>query len=381
MVRLDNARRTRSGKAPRQPSGVTSDLRPKAPDAPARDERAEVHDTERSPRPTPTSERVSSTSEAPRGRKRQITPHASAMPALASQAVDELMTQAPISIATIMPRIERLLDHATPLLVERFPGPLWSDSRRAASEEKRGEEISGIAACFVALGERGLPSIVRLMASERSVQRCAAAYVAGELPWAASVEALAQAALHPDPSTRLAALVALARHSEVRHDPHARDSGMRDVASSYAGVVARLRKSASFAATLDVRLWSIQALEELRDPGCVPMLVAFLHGPDDEVADAARAALVTLTARSLGRLRWRVWLRANADRPRFLWLTAALRQWNAALRTVASVELVRMTGHGRALLAGSTRAEARGLEAYYLECWAEKMQHLGEVQP
>jgi hypothetical protein len=287
------------------------------------------------------------------------------MPALASMTVDELMTHAPVSLETVMPRIERLFEHVEPLLVERFPGPLWTDPRRTHARVPRGSEISGIAACLVALGARAVPAVLRLLGSSRSDQRCAAAFVAGELPFAPVVESLGALALHADPSTRLAALTVL---PDLGLAPGARQ------------VIERIRKSASWAQTSDIRVAAIQALEELRDAHSVPMLVGFLSESDIEIAELARHALLRITARAFGPLRWKLWLRTNAKRARFHWLLDALRQWNGELRSLAADELIRLTGHGKALAPNARRSEAKGLEAHYLQYWAEEMRQLGDAR-
>lgn len=354
VVRLESARRSKPSSS--VTSTTSSEMRPRpTSDAPAI--------TIEPLAPLDPSLVAEATGASASSRPRQITPHSSALPAIASQAVDELMTHTPIDLEAIMPRIERLFEHTEPLLRERFPGPFWADPRRAQQPPKRGAEVSGIASALVRLRDRATPIVLAMLDSPRSDQRCAAAYVAGELPHPPLTEALGRLTLHDDPSSRLAAVVNLPRHV----------SG-----PAYASVVDRLRKAAAFGASSDARIRAIQALEELRDAGSVPALIAFLREPDAEITEVATDALRTLTARVLGTFRWSMWQRANDRRARFHWLIDALTQWDAELRGVASAELVRLTGIGRVLGKDATRAEAKGLEAHYLQYWADEMRQLGE---
>ena len=92
---------------------------------------------------------------------------------------------------------------------------------------------------------------------------------------------------------------------------------------------------------------AIEALAELRDRNAIPVLLERLSDDDDRLAQAAQAALRTLTRHDLGGARWRWsrWWREWKDRHRIEWLIDALTEKNAELRLEAAQELEELSGH------------------------------------
>lgn len=293
---------------------------------------------------------------------RQNDAHSTAVPSLSQTLVDEITSLSPGNVVPVLSRLDRIFEHVEPVLVERFPGPLWVDPRRPYTETPRGYELSAIAACLIAMRTRAVPSVVTLLASPRADVRFFAAFVAREMPFAAVVEALGRLALHADPTSRLAAVSVLPLLSHAPGHP---------------AVVTGMRLASQPGQPREIRVRAVQALEELRDAGAVPDLVSYLRDPDDEVADVARDALRAIAARTQGRFAWKRFLSKNAHRPRLLWLVDALTQWDADMRLVASIELARLTGSGRPLAPGHRLRDAKALVAHYTAYWSDISKRLG----
>jgi hypothetical protein len=91
---------------------------------------------------------------------------------------------------------------------------------------------------------------------------------------------------------------------------------------------------------------AIATLVEVRDGGCVPELITLIDAPDPLVAEAARAALRTLTAQDFGAARWRwiLWWRTWGKKHRVEWLLEALSAPDPERRLQAAHELEAVTG-------------------------------------
>jgi hypothetical protein len=90
---------------------------------------------------------------------------------------------------------------------------------------------------------------------------------------------------------------------------------------------------------------AIEKLQELRDPGTVPVLLDRL-GDDSALGKTVHAALVILTRHDFGTTRWRWtrWWREWKGRHRIEWLIDALTEKDAELRLQAAQELEELSG-------------------------------------
>jgi hypothetical protein len=107
-----------------------------------------------------------------------------------------------------------------------------------------------------------------------------------------------------------------------------------------------LRETAA-ANDVDAAVRAIATLCELRDETLVPWLIEQLQGPTDPaIIDAARTALVALTAEDHGTStrRWNTWLRTKGERPRVEWLLDGLGHRKPEIRMVASEDLRHLAG-------------------------------------
>jgi len=143
------------------------------------------------------------------------------------------------------------------------------------------------------------------------------------------------------PLDRIDTLLAAARLGE----PVARRAALRRL-TRYVGeprVVAfrhaLLRKAEH--AEPPVAVSALASLAELRDKNTVPMIAELLEGKSEEVATAARAALVALTCDDLGgkTKHWMDWWTKHGTEPRVEWLLEGLAHRTPEIRLQASTEL------------------------------------------
>jgi hypothetical protein len=98
-------------------------------------------------------------------------------------------------------------------------------------------------------------------------------------------------------------------------------------------------------ATSARRVSTIDTLGEMRDPLVAPILLGALTDVDEDVALAARRALVLVTRQDFGRdtRKWLTWWASSSSRHRIEWLIDALTHETPAIRRAAGQELKALT--------------------------------------
>lgn len=93
-------------------------------------------------------------------------------------------------------------------------------------------------------------------------------------------------------------------------------------------------------------LGAIVGITELRDELAVPALIDLVEDADNDLATAAREALIEITKQDFGkrRRRWRNWLSAHGEESRVEWLFAGLGHRLPEIRFSSSEELWKITG-------------------------------------
>lgn len=131
----------------------------------------------------------------------------------------------------------------------------------------------------------------------------------------------------PDPEARLRALRGL--RAQLSHPKiSARLVDLRERVANPRGDVSRLMRA-------------ISDLAALADPEAVPILFERLRDDDARVSQAAHAALVEITKRDFGTVKWRWgnWWRQARHKHRIEWLIDALGGKSPELRLAAALEL------------------------------------------
>ncbi|MEO0326176.1 MAG: hypothetical protein AAF447_24720, partial [Myxococcota bacterium] len=233
---------------------------------------------------------------------------------------------------SVLQRVLGLGEAVLPALVREFPGPLWFDRHRPFRRRPRGRDVSAIARCIVAFGERAAPYVVSLLDVREADARYYALLLAAELPHRSLVLPLGRRLFDEDAQVRdlaIAVLRTLQRFPEEMAD-----------------LLERVRASAKVPRqTPERRAAAARALGELRDPLALDLLVQLLRARERSIALAAHGALVNLTRQDYGddAPAWAAWVRNNADRHRIEWLIDALLHGDELMRTAAGDELKNLT--------------------------------------
>lgn len=267
--------------------------------------------------------------------------------------VRELVRSGPENDEPVRLSLVAMGPEVLPALCRVFPGALWVDLSRPHRPLRSGRQISAVAACLSAFGDRAAPHLPALLRASRPEVRLAAALVAADIRDGSLVRPLAVRLWDEVPAVRNAAMIALTASA---HLPEAMLLRQELVATlSDERTPEKWRKKA---------VWT---LGQLRDAEAAPLLVEQLAAERD-VAKVARQCLTLLVGRDLGRfrLRWRAFFRRHANESRVEWLIDALDQADATARLRATEELILATGEGfDRRHAAATRETARELAEFY----------------
>lgn len=222
-------------------------------------------------------------------------------------------------------------ESALPVLMQRFPGPLWFDRQRPFKRRPRGRDVSAVACAIVAFGEAAAPYLVSLLGGSDPDRVYYALMVASELTHNDLVDPVARRVLDRDDALRLLALEVLRGYAALPQY----EIVLRALAelSERPGKDARRQRLA------------VEALGELRDPRSLRTLLARLSDRDAQVAEAALRALVVLTGQDFGLAprKWETWAEGWGRAHRVEWLIESLLHGDEAVRTLAGEELKQLT--------------------------------------
>lgn len=223
-------------------------------------------------------------------------------------------------------------DYAVQAVMTRFPGPLRVDRHRARAELPAASQCGPVLELLVAFRRPALPFVSGRISSPDPEIRFWAAHVLGELRYPEAATALLPRLFDDDPAVRRVA----------------RRSAASLVGAGAAGVpvlkgledIAHNREEPA-----PHRVLAIETMGEIRATSLVAPLVVALADPTEDVADAARRALLLITRQDFGRdaVRWQEWWIQNGDRHRIEWLIDALAHDQPSLRRAAGDELKLVT--------------------------------------
>jgi type II secretion system (T2SS) protein E len=217
-------------------------------------------------------------------------------------------------------------------LMTRFPGPLRVDRHRARDQLPAASQCGPILEILVAIRRPSLPFIsVRASAVDPEV-RFWATHVLGELRYPEAATVLVPRLFDDDAGVRRIA----------------RRSATALVAAGAPGEpillgLDNITRNADHPSPH--RILAIETMGEIRSGAMVPALIAVLEGRADDVADAARRALLLITRQDHARdaRRWHEWWARNSTRHRIEWLMDALMNEQPSLRRAAGDELKLIT--------------------------------------
>jgi hypothetical protein len=217
-------------------------------------------------------------------------------------------------------------------LMTKFPGPLRVDRHRARDQLPAASQCGPILEIVVAIRRPALPFIsVRASAVDPEV-RFWATHVLGELRYPEAATVLVPRLFDDDAGVRRIA----------------RRSATALVAAGAPGEpillgLDNITRNADHPSSH--RILAIETMGEIRSGAMVPALIAVLEGRAEDVADAARRALLLITRQDHARdaRRWHEWWSRNSARHRIEWLMDALMHEQPSLRRAAGDELKLIT--------------------------------------
>jgi HEAT repeat protein len=217
-------------------------------------------------------------------------------------------------------------------VMARFPGPLRVDRHRARGELPAASQCGPILELVVAIRRPALPFVsVRSSASDPEV-RFWATHTLGELRYPEAATVLVPRLFDDDAQVRRIA----------------RRSAAALVGSGAAGAPI-LKGLEDITRNPDQpklhRMVAIETMGEIRSGSLVPPLLDALDDASEDVADAARRALLLIARQDFGKdlLRWHDWWAKNGGRHRIEWLIDALMHEVPSVRRAAGDELKLLT--------------------------------------
>ncbi|MFT3923052.1 MAG: hypothetical protein QM778_10995 [Myxococcales bacterium] len=245
--------------------------------------------------------------------------------------VEALLRAGPSDPLTEIAELVRIGEAVLPVLMQHFPGPLWVDLSLPQRHKVRGRDLSAVARCLAAFGDRAAPYVAsKLSTSEPDLCR-QALLVAGEIVHPDLLDAVARRTFDANDGVRAVALDVLRNYTRLPQF----DAVLRAICdlSARPGKDPRRQKIA------------LEALAELRDMRTLRTLIARLGDPSEGIVKTAQKALVVLTGQDFGYAprKWELWAEQASGGHRVEWLVDSLGHQEEAMRALASDELKQLT--------------------------------------
>ncbi|HVY49204.1 MAG TPA: hypothetical protein VHB21_25110, partial [Minicystis sp.] len=223
-------------------------------------------------------------------------------------------------------------EQAVQVLMAKFPGPLRVDRHRARDQLAAASQCGPLLELLVAIRRPALPFVTVRTSSHDVETRFWATHLLGELRYPEAANALVPRLFDDDVAVRRVA----------RRSAAALVSAGEAGAPILQGLDHMVRSPDQ---PVPYRVLAIETMGEIRTGAMVPPLVAVLVDVPDEVAEAARRALLVITRQDFGRdtRRWNDWWSKNGQRHRIEWLIDALMHEQPAIRRAAGDELKQLT--------------------------------------
>jgi len=243
-------------------------------------------------------------------------------------------------------------------LMSKFPGPLRVDRHRARDLLPAASQCGPILEILVAIRRPTLPFISGRASSLDPEIRFWATHVLGELRYPEAATVLVPRLFDDDAAVRRIA----------------RRSATALVAAGAPGEpillgLDNITRNADHPSPH--RILAIETMGEIRSGAMVPALIAVLEGRAEDVADAARRALLLITRQDHAReaRRWHDWWTRNSNRHRIEWLMDALMHDQPSLRRAAGDELKLITKEYFGYYDDLPKKERERAQALYRSWW------------
>ncbi len=252
-------------------------------------------------------------------------------------------------------------EQVLPALMSKFPGPLRVDRHRARDQLPAASQCGPILEILVAIRRPTLPFISGRVSALDPEIRFWATHVLGELRYPEAATVLVPRLFDDDAAVRRIA----------------RRSATALVAAGAPGEpillgLDNITRNADHPSPH--RILAIETMGEIRSGAMVPALIAVLEGRAEDVADAARRALLLITRQDHARdaRRWHDWWSRNSSRHRIEWLMDALMHEQPSLRRAAGDELKLITKEYFGYYDDLPKKERERAQALYRTWWERK---------
>jgi Type II secretion system (T2SS), protein E, N-terminal domain len=249
--------------------------------------------------------------------------------------------------------------HAMPAIMARFPGPILMEPK------PQDEDMPAVSACgpllrLIAAQRRvALPSILPYVDDHEEARRFWATFLLSELAYPEALPSLIERLSDQSDRVRCVARIAAASMAKSHGEEVAREIGRiaRDT---------RVERGR--------RLEMLAVLEEIREPLAVPTFISVLGDHDEDIAVAARRALLVVTRQDFGRdaRRWTTWWNQNSSGDRIEWLIDALVHDVQGIRRAAGEELKAITKEYFGYYDDLPRRDRERAQLRYREWWTHE---------
>ncbi len=247
--------------------------------------------------------------------------------------------------------------HAMPAIMARFPGPIVLSAERIDEmPPPRVTECGPILRLIAGQRRVALPFVLAQLEQPDAEKRFWATYLLTELPYAEAAPAIVARLFDDKERTRRVARLAAKAVAET-----ARESLVEELDRIVRDPQASPQK----------RIATVETLGEMRDAIVVPVLIGALADENEEVALAARRALMIVSRQDWGSdtRRWLTWWGSNSTRHRIEWLIDALTHEVPAMRRVAGQELKAITKEYFGYYDDLPKKERERAQQRYREWW------------
>jgi len=245
---------------------------------------------------------------------------------------------------------------AMPVLMARFPGPIVREPDPSESVLPSASACGPVLRLIAMQRRVALPWVLEHVDSRNEEKRYWATFLLRELAYVDAIPRLVTRLIDVSDRVRRAARWATAGMARQHGEETARELGRVVRDPTVEG---------------KKRLAMLEVLEEIREPLAVPTFIAVLNDDSEDIAIAARRALLVVARQDFARdtRRWTQWWNANSSRDRIEWLIDALVHESQAIRRAAGEELKAITKEYFGYYDDLPKRDRDRAQARYHEWW------------
>lgn len=304
-------------------------------------------------------------SKRPKADRQWISPPAEVDPRTQAELLVEKLCQCgPDDEQPLVDALLPLGEVALSALAARFPGPLWVNRNKTLQGGPAGRDISAIARAMYAFEDRAVPHLAELMLAARAETRLCAILLANQHVCAELLQPVYKCLFDSEAQVRMQAAAALPMFRNVM---------------AFGETRALLRKTAAAEnEPIAARQAALEAISVLRDAGSIEVLAKLCTHPTRQLSVPAHRALMAITGQDFGDAdkKWRAWFGKNKERHRVEWLIDGLMHPEERMRSIASIELQKLTQVYHGFTANAGKREREEAQQRYRTWWQSEGRKL-----